>query len=223
MSQNGGYINPPRIKRQHRDPYGVYWDQQERRNFGEPVHEDNDMLGMFSTYDYTWTTTGKGLVMMGSFIAVFLGVSGLVYLKYPDVPSYPREFEGGLERELGGPGAVRVSCGRRLGHIAMLTRAAGTDGRRRRPLRNQNDPSHLYINHGGALEAIDRLWRSNGYWAKSCRAVLANPEQCGKWWQRSHDMPSILPASLLYFNITHQLEISSADARLSSSAGSGHE
>lgn len=47
--------------------------------------------------------------MMGSFVAVFLGVSGLVYLKYPDQPTYPREFENGLERELGGPGAVRVS------------------------------------------------------------------------------------------------------------------
>jgi hypothetical protein len=47
--------------------------------------------------------------MVGSFIAVFLGVSGLVYLNYPDRVAYPREFENGLERELGGPGAVRVS------------------------------------------------------------------------------------------------------------------
>lgn len=47
--------------------------------------------------------------MIGSFVAVFLGLSGLVYLKYPDQPTYPREFEAGLERELGGPGAVRVS------------------------------------------------------------------------------------------------------------------
>lgn len=108
MLQNGGYINPPAIKRQHRDPYADWWDPQERRNFGEPVHEDNDMLGMFSPWDYTWTTTGPGLIMIGTFIATVLGVSGLVYLNYPDRPSYPREFEGGLERELGGPGAVRV-------------------------------------------------------------------------------------------------------------------
>ncbi|KYK56096.1 hypothetical protein DCS_08062 [Drechmeria coniospora] len=105
---NGGYINPPRIKRQFRDPYGNWWDPQERRNFGEPVHEDNDVLGMFSPWEYTWTTTGPGLVMIGTFIAVFLGVSGVVYMKYPDKPSFPREFEGGLERELGGPGAVRA-------------------------------------------------------------------------------------------------------------------
>lgn len=47
--------------------------------------------------------------MVGTFVAAFLGVTGLVYLNYPDKPSFPREFEGGLERELGGPGAVRVS------------------------------------------------------------------------------------------------------------------
>ncbi|GJN66151.1 hypothetical protein PLIIFM63780_003620 [Purpureocillium lilacinum] len=105
---NGGYINPPRIKRQFRDPYATWWDPQERRNFGEPVHEDNDVLGIFSPWEYTWTTTGPGLIMVGTFIAVFLGVSSVVYMNYPDKPSYPREFEGGLERELGGPGAVRA-------------------------------------------------------------------------------------------------------------------
>ncbi|RSL93020.1 hypothetical protein BHE90_001541 [Fusarium euwallaceae] len=105
---NGGYINPPAIKRQFRDPYGTWWDPQERRNFGEPIHEDNDMLGIFSPWEYTWTTTGPGLIMVGTFITVFMSVTGLVYLNYPDSPAYPREFEGGLERELGGPGATRA-------------------------------------------------------------------------------------------------------------------
>lgn len=72
------------------------------------MHEDNDVLGIFSPYEYTWTTTGPGLLMIASFIAAFAGVSGLVYLNYPDKPAFPREFEGGLERELGGPSAVRV-------------------------------------------------------------------------------------------------------------------
>lgn len=107
--KNGGYINPPRIKRQFRDPHANWWDPQERRNFGEPIHEDNDVLGIFSPYEYTWTSTGPGLLMIGTFITVFLGVTGVVYFNYPDMPAYPREFEGGLERELGGPGAVRVS------------------------------------------------------------------------------------------------------------------
>lgn len=108
ISQNGGYINPPRIKRQFRDPRADWWDPQERRNFGEPIHEDNDLLGIFSPWEYTWTTTRPGLIMVGSFLAVFFSVTGLVYLNYPDTVAFPREFEGGLERELGGTGAVRV-------------------------------------------------------------------------------------------------------------------
>ncbi len=110
FAQNGGYVNPPRIKRQFRDPHADWWDKQERRNYGEPVHEDHDLLGMFSPYEYTWVKPGKGLVMIGTFVAVFLGVVYSVKLTYPDKVSYPREFEDGLERELGGAGAVRVSC-----------------------------------------------------------------------------------------------------------------
>ena len=109
-TQNGGYVNPPAIKRQFRDPYADWWDKQERRNYGEPVHEDDDILGMFSPYEYTHVTPGKGLFQLGCFVAAVFGLAGVVSLTYPDTPSAPREFEGGLERELGGPGAVRVSC-----------------------------------------------------------------------------------------------------------------
>lgn len=79
------------------------------------------MLGIFSPWEYTWTTAGPGAVMVGTFVAVFLGVSGLVYLNYPDKQSYPKEFEGGLERELGGPGAVRVG---RLAQVSQLLQCA---------------------------------------------------------------------------------------------------
>ncbi|KAK3292002.1 NADH dehydrogenase-like protein [Chaetomium fimeti] len=105
---NGGYINPPRVKRQFRDPHADWWDKQERRNFGEPVHEDHDILGIFSTWEYTWVSTGKGLFQIGVFVAVFLSVCYGVKLTYSDRTSYPREFEGGLERELGGAGAARM-------------------------------------------------------------------------------------------------------------------
>lgn len=108
-AQNGGYINPPAIKRQHRDPYGDWWDKQERRNFGEPVHEDNDLLAMFSPHEYTWTTPGKGAVLFLTFVATLLSGVGIAYYTYPDFKSYPRDFPDGLERELGGAGAVRVS------------------------------------------------------------------------------------------------------------------
>lgn len=44
-------------------------------------------------------------------MATFLGIAGVVRMYYPDKPSVERGFEGGLDRELGGEGAVHVSCG----------------------------------------------------------------------------------------------------------------
>ncbi|KAI1358162.1 hypothetical protein F5Y08DRAFT_125822 [Xylaria arbuscula] len=106
--QNGGFVNPPRVKRQFRDPHGDWWDKQERRNFGEPVHEDHDILGVFSPHEYTWVNSRTAFAQIGAFIAAFMGVCWVVGRLYPDKPSFPREFEGGLERELGGPGALRA-------------------------------------------------------------------------------------------------------------------
>ena len=106
---NGGYVNPPPIPRQFRDPYADWWDKQERRNFGEPVHEDNDILGVFSPYEYTHFTPGWAAVLVGCFVAAFMGVVGVVYLTYPDKPSVNRGFPGGLDRELGGEGCLVVS------------------------------------------------------------------------------------------------------------------
>ncbi|KAL5339278.1 hypothetical protein BJX70DRAFT_364365 [Aspergillus crustosus] len=104
--QNGGYQNPPRVKRQFRDPYVDWWDKQERRNFGEPVHEENEILGVFSPEQYTHVSAGKGLLQLGAFVATFLGFCGVVSFFYPDKPSLPRTFPDGLEKELGGPNAL---------------------------------------------------------------------------------------------------------------------
>lgn len=106
--QNGGYINPPPEKRQHRDPYGDWWDKQERRNFGEPVHEDNDILGMFSPYDYTHVSARKAFFQLGCFAATVVGLCGIVSIYYEDTPAVPRTFPGGLDRELGGSGTLLV-------------------------------------------------------------------------------------------------------------------
>ena len=122
-NMNGGYINPPRIPRQFRDPYADWWDKQERRNYGEPVHEDNDILGIFSPEEYTHFKPGFGAVLFGVFVAAFLGVVGVVKVYYPDIPAVKRGFEGGLDRELGGEGAVPVSCNYRHGKTSF-----GADG-----------------------------------------------------------------------------------------------
>jgi len=107
-TQNGGYINPPRIKRQFRDPYGDWTHKQERRNFGEPVHEDEDEMGVFSLEEYTVMSGKMGVAMWTFFLGCVGALSFGVYATYPDRPSAPRTFEGGLEAELGGPGAPRV-------------------------------------------------------------------------------------------------------------------
>ncbi|KAL4801901.1 hypothetical protein BDV18DRAFT_147768 [Aspergillus unguis] len=104
--QNGGYQNPPRMKRAFRDPYADWWDKQERRNFGEPVHEENEILGVFSPEQYTHVSARKGFVHLGAFVATFLGFCGVVSYFYPDKPSVARTFPGGLEKELGGPNAL---------------------------------------------------------------------------------------------------------------------
>ncbi|GAB1196125.1 hypothetical protein APSETT444_005391 [Aspergillus pseudonomiae] len=104
--QNGNYQNPPRVKRAFRDPHGDWWDKQERRNFGEPVHEENEILGVFSPEQYTHVTSRKGFFHLGVFVATFLGFCGIVSFYYPDKPSVPRTYPEGLEKELGGPNAV---------------------------------------------------------------------------------------------------------------------
>lgn len=113
--QDGGYVNPTNhpfpLKRQFRDPYYPWWDKQERRNFGEPVHEDNDILGMFSLEEYTHMKPARVFLLWGGFIACVLGLTFVVKLTYPDRPSAPKEYPDGLEAELGGPGAVRVGTG----------------------------------------------------------------------------------------------------------------
>jgi NADH dehydrogenase (ubiquinone) 1 beta subcomplex subunit 8 len=65
---------------------------------------------MFSPYEYTHTPPGLGALQLLTFVGVVFGLCGVVSMFYPDRPSAPREFEGGLQEELGGPGVKRV-CG----------------------------------------------------------------------------------------------------------------
>lgn len=91
-----------------RDPHADWWDKQERKNFGEPVHEDNDIMGVFALEQYPGQSTSQALFQIGCFISAVLTLCGVGYFFYPDKPSYPREFPGGLEKELGGPKAMTV-------------------------------------------------------------------------------------------------------------------
>lgn len=71
------------------------------------LHEDDDILGRFSPEEYTWTTPGKGVVMVGTFMLAVFGLCGAVYSLYPDRPAVPRRFpHDGLREALGGEGAL---------------------------------------------------------------------------------------------------------------------
>ncbi|KAI9665298.1 MAG: hypothetical protein M1831_001735 [Alyxoria varia] len=107
-NMNGGYVNPPPKKRALRDPHADWWDKQERRNFGEPVHEDNDLLAVFSTEPYTHASPGKAGLHFMAFVAVTLGVIGTVYAFTPERPATFRTFENGHEWELGGPNTKKA-------------------------------------------------------------------------------------------------------------------
>ncbi|KAF3049610.1 hypothetical protein E8E11_010069 [Didymella keratinophila] len=104
--QNGGYINPPLEKRMNRDPYADWWDKQDRRNYGEPCHEDHDILGAISLHDYNHFTPGWGGVLFGTFVVTVVGLCVAVNQVYPDKVSAPKTYPDGLEAELGGKGAV---------------------------------------------------------------------------------------------------------------------
>ena len=54
-------------------------------------------------------TPARGALLWAGFISCVLGLSYAVYTVYPDRPSAPKEYPDGLEVELGGPGALRVS------------------------------------------------------------------------------------------------------------------
>ncbi|KAF2216059.1 hypothetical protein CERZMDRAFT_82107 [Cercospora zeae-maydis SCOH1-5] len=127
LNMNGNYPDPSLtsalpIKRQFRDPYGDWWDKQERRNYGEPVHEDNDILGIFSPDVYTHVTPGWGGVLLGTFVGAVGVLCAVVYRFYPDRPSVSRSFPDGLEAELGGPKAVRAR-NENEGDVAVLDRS----------------------------------------------------------------------------------------------------
>jgi NADH dehydrogenase (ubiquinone) 1 beta subcomplex subunit 8 len=112
LEQNGGYVNPPPVKRSLRDPYEDWWDKQERRNYGEPVHEDNDMLGVFSLEEYNqWGPAKAAKVFLGYFAAIGAFSGAMYWNFYPHQPAIPKTFPGGLEAELGGKKAFLV-CAR---------------------------------------------------------------------------------------------------------------
>ena len=64
---------------------------------------------MFSLEEYTHFTPGKAAALFGTFVLAVLGLCVAVGYTYPDKKSAPRTWPDGLEKELGGKGALLVS------------------------------------------------------------------------------------------------------------------
>ncbi|EIN09778.1 hypothetical protein PUNSTDRAFT_113146 [Punctularia strigosozonata HHB-11173 SS5] len=101
--QLGGYDNPPYISRQRLPAKGWNWDPQMRRNFGDPLHEQEELLSMVGP-DVPVVEPKKALrwftIATLSFVTFgFLCKDVFV----PDLPAVRREYPfDGLVTELGG-------------------------------------------------------------------------------------------------------------------------
>eukprot|EP00112_Aurelia_sp_Birch-Aquarium-sp1_P000301 Seg1026.3 transcript_id=Seg1026.3/GoldUCD/mRNA.D3Y31 product="NADH dehydrogenase" protein_id=Seg1026.3/GoldUCD/D3Y31 len=73
----GDYPDLPGRSYQLRDPYGKYWDQQDRRNFGEPLHEEDDLFSIWmpDRHDESNVSTAEAVRNLG----IAFGLLGFVY------------------------------------------------------------------------------------------------------------------------------------------------
>jgi len=99
--QLGGYPQLPWLSNQLRPARG-WWDQQGRRNFGEPLHEEDEALNMWSPDPPVIPPE----VALRQFIIAWLGIIGfgyIIYLNVPERPAIARQYPyNGLVKELGG-------------------------------------------------------------------------------------------------------------------------
>jgi len=101
--QLGTYPQPQGISNQQLPPKG-WWDNQYRRNFGEPLHEEDEALNMFSPdIPQPNIEPSSALAQATVAFAVLGGIMGLLAYTRPTMPADRRSFpRDGLVNELGG-------------------------------------------------------------------------------------------------------------------------
>ncbi|CEG74814.1 hypothetical protein RMATCC62417_09961 [Rhizopus microsporus] len=98
--QIGDYPNLPRYSAQARGPHG-WWDPQDKRNFGETLHEEDEIMGVWAP-DLHEYSPRKALAQLAFFFGVVGAVAGLVYKTYPESPAAKRTYPyDGLKEEFG--------------------------------------------------------------------------------------------------------------------------
>ncbi|KAL9934998.1 hypothetical protein V8E36_006074 [Tilletia maclaganii] len=100
--QLGDYPDLPPISLQRRRWNPNWWDGQEKRNFGETLHEEHDALSVWAP-DVPPIPPSSALFQFGLAALAMATFAGIVYVNQFDEVcvrrSYPR---GGLKAELGG-------------------------------------------------------------------------------------------------------------------------
>ncbi|KAK9431976.1 hypothetical protein V1505DRAFT_307603 [Lipomyces doorenjongii] len=101
-TQVGDYPDYPYVSNQSRDPYEKYDDQQLRRNYNDPLHEDDEVLNMWSPDIHDFVSDGQAFKSILYFFAT-VGVGSYICTYFmPDKPAAPRVYPNGLFKELGG-------------------------------------------------------------------------------------------------------------------------
>ncbi|WFD34799.1 hypothetical protein MCUN1_001643 [Malassezia cuniculi] len=99
--QLGDYPALPREVQQWRKYSPNWWDTQDRRNYGETLQEQDDVLNMWSPDKYKMPRH-IALFQFLTAIGVIAGFSTLVYVGRPERPNVPKTFpRDGLAAELG--------------------------------------------------------------------------------------------------------------------------
>ncbi|KAJ1981341.1 hypothetical protein H4R34_002107 [Dimargaris verticillata] len=110
--QIGDYPNLPHVTAQEKEPFG--WDDmQDRRNFGDPIQEQDEVLAAWAPTLHPGNT--RTVLRDWSVFVAFIGLlSGFVYATYPEPHFEPRALPfDGMRVELGGN--PNDSSDRRLG------------------------------------------------------------------------------------------------------------
>ncbi|GJJ72883.1 NADH dehydrogenase (ubiquinone) 1 beta subcomplex subunit 8 [Entomortierella parvispora] len=102
-TQIGSYPNMPMYNQQWRDATASagYWDRQDRRNFGETVPEEDEVLNIWSpdVWDFPAALGVKRLLTAAAF---FLGIGYLLVETQPEAHFTPRTYpHDGLLEALG--------------------------------------------------------------------------------------------------------------------------
>ncbi|KAG0144093.1 hypothetical protein CROQUDRAFT_47776 [Cronartium quercuum f. sp. fusiforme G11] len=104
-----GYPRVESTSRQWRNPYAKWDDPQERCNFNEPLHAEEEMMGIWAP-DVHRISVRHALLNLAVAFSALGGILTTAAYVAPKSPVVPREFPyDGLSRELGGEGQG-VSC-----------------------------------------------------------------------------------------------------------------